>query len=213
VGANQEDPGNADVPVGEPVLSSVAHAVALPSSAGHSPSSAAAVDRVEARRFEAMVAEHLPALRSRASQLCRGTGDSDDVVQDALVRAFRSRQQLHDPARARGWLLAILTNVFLDHLRRRKARPGEVELVVEPSAPVAVEGAPWAELDVEDVQAAVSRLPDDVRDTYRRFALEGQDYVAIAAALGIPKATVGTRILRARKRLRELLTERIGGGA
>jgi RNA polymerase sigma-70 factor (ECF subfamily) len=167
----------------------------------------------ERRRFDQMVATHLPALRARAAQLCRGRADPDDVVQDALMRAFRSRDQMRETARARGWLLVIVTNTFLDSVRRRKARPGEVAMQVEPAAPARDDDdpSPWADLDVEDVRAAVADLPDDVRDTYRMFALEGRDYVAIAAAQGIPKATVGTRILRARKRLRDLLVARAGG--
>ena len=159
------------------------------------------------------MAEHLPALRARAVQMCRGVGDPDDVVQDALVRAFRARDQMKEPGRARGWLLTIVTNTFLDAVRRRRVRPGEVELAIDPPAPVASAEAPWERLDLDDVRAAVAALPDDVRDTYRMFALDGHDYAAIAHALGVPKATVGTRIMRARKRLRELLAIRLGGGA
>ncbi|MBP8809302.1 MAG: sigma-70 family RNA polymerase sigma factor [Kofleriaceae bacterium] len=170
------------------------------------------IDLSEVRRgFDRLIAAHLPALRARAAQLCRRDLDPEDVIQDALVRAFRGRAQLADPARARGWLLAIVTNTFLDAVRRRRARPGEVALEFEPPAEVADADAPWAELDVDDVRAAVAALPDDVRDTYRMFALEGRDYIAIAAALGVPKSTVGTRILRARKKLREALLARSRG--
>lgn len=165
----------------------------------------------ERRAFDRLIGEHLPALRARAAQLCRRDHDPEDVIQDALVRAFRARGQLQDPARARGWLLTIVTNTFLDAVRRRRVRPGEVALEFEPAAAVAEVGAPWAALDLDDVSAAVAALPDDVRDTYRMFALEGRDYVAIAAALGVPKSTVGTRILRARKKLRELLLARSRG--
>lgn len=168
-------------------------------------------DAAARRGFERAIAMHLPALRARAAQLCRRGVDPEDVLQDALVRAFRARDQMRDPERTRGWLLAIVTNTFLDTLRRRKARPGEVALEFEPPVAPVDDGAPWADLGVDDVRAAVAELPDDVRDTYRMFALEGRDYVAIAAALGVPKSTVGTRIMRARKKLREVLLGRIGG--
>jgi RNA polymerase sigma-70 factor, ECF subfamily len=170
-------------------------------------------DRDGRRWFDSLTVAHLPALRSRAAQLCRGHGDPDDIVQDALMRAFVARHQMKDPTRARGWLLAIVTNTFLDALRRRRARPGEVALDNDPPEPEPEPGeqAVWAELDLDDVRAAVSYLPDDVRDTYRMFALDGRDYTHIAQALGVPKATVGTRILRARKRLRQLLLARLGG--
>lgn len=159
--------------------------------------------------FGALVKEHLPILRARAAQLCRRQGDADDLVQDAMERAVRKRSQVKDPARMRGWLLTILTNTFLDRLRRRRGRD-EVPLDTELPAPVVDAPTPWELLSVEDVRAAVAELPDDVRDTYHRFALCGEDYVNISAALGVPKATVGTRILRARKRLRELLVARLG---
>jgi RNA polymerase sigma-70 factor, ECF subfamily len=206
-GDDREDPRTKRVPGPEPMLAPAidraldADVVSLPTAGG---------DR-ERRAFDRMVAAHLPALRTRAAQMCRGAGDPDDIVQDALVRAFRARDQMREVERARGWLLSIVTNTFLDSVRRRKVR-SEVALEVEPAAPPAPdEEAPWAHLGIEDVRAAVAQLPDDVRDTYRMFALEGRDYVAIAAALGVPKATVGTRILRARKRLRELLLATAGG--
>jgi RNA polymerase sigma-70 factor (ECF subfamily) len=162
------------------------------------------------RVLERQVAVHLPALRARAAQLCRGRRDPEDLVQDTMVRAFRAKVGPNDPERMRGWLLTILTNTFLDALRREKVRPGEVALDIEPSAPPEDDDpAPWASIDLDDVRACIVLLPDDVRDTYRMFALENRDYAAIAAALDIPKATVGTRLMRARKRLRELLLARL----
>lgn len=159
--------------------------------------------------FDALIQEHLPVLHARAVQLCRRQGDPDDLVQDAIERALRKRSQVKDPTRIRGWLLTILTNTFLDRLRRRRGRD-EVPLDTELPAPVIDAPSPWELLSVDDVRAAVAELPDDVRDTYRRFALCGEDYVNISAALGVPKATVGTRISRARKRLRALLVARLG---
>ena len=78
-------------------------------------------------------------------------------------------------------------------------------MAYEPAAVTADEDPAWAHLSTDDVRAAIASLPDDVRDTYRLFALDGRDYVAIAALQNIPKATVGTRIMRARRKLRELL--------
>ena len=157
--------------------------------------------------FETLIAEYLPRMRRRAARMCRRDADADDVVQDALLRAFRSRDGLRSPERAGGWLLTIVSSTFIDSVRRRRARPTEVEMAVEPAAPdveLEVE-QPWAHVSIDDVRAAVAALPDDVRDTYRMFALEGHDYTSIAATQGIPRATVGTRIHRARRHLRALL--------
>jgi RNA polymerase sigma-70 factor (ECF subfamily) len=157
-------------------------------------------------QFDALVALHLPALRARAIQLCRSHCDSDDVVQDALLRAFRAGSQVKDPTRIRAWLLTIVTNTFIDLTRKRRRRPDHSQLVVEVPTPDPVEPAPWEDFDSDDLRGAIDKLPDDVRETYRLFAVEGCDYTTIAQVQDIPPATVGTRLFRARKRLRLLLT-------
>ena len=155
--------------------------------------------------FASVVSQHLTSLRRRAIWLCRNRTDAEDVVQDTLLRALRSRHQLRSADRVSGWLMTTMSNTFIDRIRRRRARPVEVELAFESAAPEVDDEPPWRHLSVEDVRAAMAGLPDDVRDTYRMFALEGRDYVSIAAAQGIPKGTVGTRIQRARRQLRAAL--------
>lgn len=169
-------------------------------------------DPAARRRFEALLEEHLPAMRACASRLCRSYYDPDDVVQDAMLRAFRNRGQVSDPTRMRSWLLTIVTNTFIDLTRQRKRRPEHVEMVVELPAPEPSDPVPWDHIELEDLRGAIDQLPEDVRDTYRMFAFEGRDYVSIAEAQQIPRATVGSRIFRARKRLRALLTTEPDGG-
>ena len=163
-------------------------------------------DLAARNQFDALVAPHLPALRARAIQLCRSHYDSDDVVQEALLRAFLTGSQARDPTRIRAWLLMIVTNVFIDLIRKRRRRPDHVQLVVEVPTPNPIEPAPWDHIDSDDLLRAIDQLPDDVRETYRMFAVEGCDYAAISEVQRIPPATVGSRLFRARKRLRLLLT-------
>ena len=158
------------------------------------------------RRFNALIAPHLPALRTRAGQLCRSHYDPDDVLQDALLRAFLARDQIRDQERARAWLLRIVATTFIDLTRKRRRRPDHVPLVADVAEPEPSLPSQWDHIGVEDVRNAAAQLPDDVRDTYRMFAFEGRDYAAIAKAQQIPAATVGSRIFRARKQLRALLT-------
>lgn len=166
------------------------------------------VDELAARRgFHALISPHMSALQARANQLCRSHYDADDLVQDALLRAFRTRSQLNDVTRARAWLLTILTRTFIDAMRRRRRRPETVPLDVEDQAPASGcdEPAQWYSFGEEELRAAVERLTDDVRDTYRMCALEGRDHATVAQAQRIATATVATRIFRARKQLRVLL--------
>lgn len=164
------------------------------------------VDEMARRRFEAMVAEHRPAMYARAHELCRSHFDADDLVHDALVRAMCTTAALHDPTRARSWLLRIVTTTFIDWVRRQRRQPLQVEVNDEVPAQTPDPPSPWDHITQDDVRAAAERLPDDVRDTYRMFAIEGLDHKAISAAQRVKQATVGTRIHRARRLLRAMLT-------
>jgi RNA polymerase sigma-70 factor, ECF subfamily len=197
VGGGREDPGDGYVTESEAMHSRPALA-------------ASALVTVEDRReFDEVVEEHLPGLRSRAIQLCREHLDPDDLLQDTLIRAFRARHKLRDAQSMRAWLLSILGNVFIDEMRKQRARPPHIPLDDSSSEPCdeSTEPLPWERIDSEQFRMAIEQLPHNVCDTYRLFALESYDYVEIAAALGIPKSTVGTRLLRARKLLRELLAD------
>ena len=63
----------------------------------------------------------------------------------------------------------------------------------------------WEHVGPEELRAAIEKLPDDTRETYRRFTVEGQSHAEIAAAQNIPIATVASRVFRARKQLKTLL--------
>lgn len=73
--------------------------------------------------FLRLVAPHQHALRLHCYRMLGSAHDCDDALQDAMVRAWRSRESLSDPAAARPWLYRIVTNACLDELARRKARP------------------------------------------------------------------------------------------
>jgi RNA polymerase sigma-70 factor (ECF subfamily) len=163
--------------------------------------------------WNALVATHLSALRASAKRLCQNSFDSDDIVQLTLMRAMRAHHQLRDQTRVLPWLLTILQRVFCDENRRRRRQRSvsldeEHEIAMHPHP---IEPLPWEHITDDDLHAAIAGLPDDVRDTYRLFAVERRSYAEISRRFGVPERTVGTRIHRARKRLRELLkaTEKV----
>ena len=161
---------------------------------------------------ERAVEEQVSTLRVIARGLYRDRADADDLVQDVLERALRALDQMDLDANPRGWMVTILHNLHIDRCRRQ-ARRGvhipaqDVPLVAEETA---AEPA-WAAIEVDDLRAGVERLPDELRTVYQMFALDGRAYTDIAESLGIPKATVGTRLSRARARLKEILSEKLGG--
>ncbi len=164
------------------------------------------------RSFEAFVREHEPALHNTALRLCRNAADARDLVQDTLERGLRSFDRYRPGTNGRGWLLTILNNLFIDRCRSSTREPRAAEGVEDLAAVVAAPEPPaepgWATITPEQVEAAISQLGDEFRTVYQLHAIEQRSYAEIAAQLGVNKATVGTRLLRARRRLKELLLPR-----
>jgi RNA polymerase sigma-70 factor (ECF subfamily) len=162
-----------------------------------------------AQPFAAFARQHEAALRATALRLCGNAPDANDLVQDTFERGLRHFERFQQGTNGQAWLLTILRRLFLDRCRawagerRADVEPEEVEARV--AAPEAEEAPAWASVQPEQLRAALERLPEEFRVVYQLHALEGCSYNEIAARLGLPKATVGTRLIRARRKLRELL--------
>ena len=157
-------------------------------------------------RFHEVARQHEPVLRGLAMRLTGNPADAGDLVQDTFERALRAFDRLPRDANVRAWLIAILHNLFIDHCRRVRRQPRMAEL--GPDIPAhAPDPAPpkWTSVSPEQVRAALDRLDPQFRRVYEMHALEGRSYQEIAESLGLPKNTVGTRLIRARKKLKALL--------
>lgn len=153
---------------------------------------------------------HGAFLTGLAHQLCRGQLDPEDLVQDVFEKTMQGAHAIPAGANERAWLARVLRNVFIDRLRRISAR--REQPIEEDHEMTGESDAWWAALTTEAIREQLAKLPADQRVTFERFAFEGKSYDEIAAELAIAKGTVGTRILRARLRLRELLTAERGDG-
>jgi RNA polymerase sigma-70 factor (ECF subfamily) len=169
-------------------------------------------DARQHRQLEQLTRIHGGYLRELARKLCRTQLDPDDLVQDVLERTLRS--PMPAGANERAWLGRVMHNLFIDKLRRRQARREDLSPeMIDTARDVVEQRVWWDSLTEEQVRAAVARLPADQRTTFELFAFDHRSYDEIAAQLGIAKATVGTRILRARQKLRAILTEgQLGDG-
>jgi len=154
------------------------------------------------------IREHFEFVRDLARGLARGRVDHEELAQDAIERWLRAVPALPPATNHQAWLTTVIKNLFVDRLRRRDARaehPADCAHLPDPEREV----TPWwLELGTVDVDRELAKLPSDQRATFRSFAFEGKSYEDIAAEQGIAKATVGTRILRARLRLKQLLEAR-----
>ena len=159
----------------------------------------------EVPTWEEVARTHGRFLYNVAYRLTGNDDDAYDLVQEALLRVRRGLET-YQPGSMEGWLSRIVTNVFLDEVRRKRRRPVEVmpddpERLL-PSAPGADE--PTERLS-DDVQAALRRLPEDFRTAVVLCDVVGLSYEEIAETISVPVGTVRSRIHRGRRLLRTAL--------
>jgi len=136
--------------------------------------------------FEALVEPYRATLRLHCYRLLGSAHDSDDMVQETFVRAFRARHTLQDPGRARAWLHRIATNVCLDELakRPRRARGPELGPPADPDAPPAA-STPDAEWLEPAPSAWLSGVTPELVSPVAQYTLKESIALAFVAALQV----------------------------
>jgi RNA polymerase sigma-70 factor (ECF subfamily) len=149
------------------------------------------------------VAAQLPSLRRYAGALTRDHAEAEDLVHDALVRAYERRATFRPDRDLRSWLLAILHNIFVDRARRRRSETQRLARVAE-IADTASAPAQHHAVRLAQVRARFMTLPEEQRAALHLVAIEDLTYQEAADALGIPVGTLMSRLARARAALRAL---------
>jgi RNA polymerase sigma-70 factor (ECF subfamily) len=162
------------------------------------------------RRFEAQALPHLDAATNLARWLTRSNADADDVVQDAMLRAWRAFDGFRG-GDIRPWLLAIVRNCWRTSAGDRKRR-GHVSLPEENSAMTSEamtfagpspEAAAMRTDEGRKLDAVIATLPDEFREVLILREMEDLSYREIATITEVPIGTVMSRLARARAMLRE----------
>lgn len=160
-------------------------------------------------RYAAEVMSHLPLLVHTAAVLV-GLADAEDAAQEALVRAWKAWHALPADAAVRAWLLRIVVNVCHDWRRGRfgTAQRRNDSLPDDAAIPLAELGADpgdSAHAAALDLRQAINRLDPALRQIVALRYYAELDASEIGTALGIPAATVRTRLRRALTLLRDHL--------
>ncbi len=170
-------------------------------------------DRRRRTEFEREAMPHLDALYATALRLTRRPEDAEDLVQDAMIKAYRFHDRFEVGTNFKAWLLKILTNTFINRYRRGQLERGTLDgaAAVPVGEGVMSRDAMRGLLDpVDAVQRSVlageiQRALDEISEEHRVIVLladvEELSYKEIADIVGVPVGTVMSRLHRARKAL------------
>jgi RNA polymerase sigma-70 factor (ECF subfamily) len=147
---------------------------------------------------------HVSGLRRYALALTGSRYEAEDLVQETLTRALGAASGFRKVGNLRGWLFSIMHNAFISSMRRRRASEQELD----DSLPELRQPPRQLDrLEVRDVLAALSRLPEAQRAALVLIALEDFSYADAARVLEIPIGTLMSRLARGREALRRAMDE------
>ncbi|MGE0665306.1 MAG: sigma-70 family RNA polymerase sigma factor [Sphingomonadales bacterium] len=143
----------------------------------------------------------IPHLRGYARSLCRSAPQADDLVQDALLRAWSARARFRAGTNFKAWIFVILRNVFLSGMRRLKFEQGPVGDAPEIAAPAAQHG----HMELLATRDALARLAPSRREALMLVGAAGMSYEEAAEICGCAVGTIKSRVSRARSELQKLI--------
>ncbi|OZB80507.1 MAG: hypothetical protein B7X28_06590 [Halothiobacillus sp. 13-55-253] len=150
-----------------------------------------------------------PRLYRLAFSWCKESYLAEDLVQEAMIRALQKQAQLRDEELLDRWVIRILANQWMDHVRShvRDENIDDMEQTLstdEHQSPDSVHGRDEM---IERVRSAVMRLPEMQRIVVTLVDLEEFSYKEVATTLDLPIGTIMSRLSRGRQSLRNLLIE------
>lgn len=194
----------------------------MPESGADKPSS----KRERKRFFEREVLRLTDRLYGTALRLTRDPSDAEDVVAEAVQRAWSKLDELRDVTQLEAWLFRILNNTFVDTWRRRRSRQNR-EVALESGEPEGQDGVDFALFEQlhqpfllwwgtpeervlenllrQDIQQALDALSDEFRLVIMLVEVQGYSYQETAEQLEVPVGTVRSRLNRARSMLQKSL--------
>lgn len=151
-------------------------------------------------RFDELVGRYHQDMYRYAAWLSRDHAIAEDVVQEALLRAWKSLDALREAAAAKQWLLTIVRRENARWFERKRLDTVDVDRLT-PSQEALLAASP--DPDTGDLRAAIYRLDDDYREPLVLQVLMGYSSKEIAEMMGLKQGAVLTRLHRARHKLKD----------
>ncbi len=158
--------------------------------------------------FKRLVEREARPLRHYAYQLTRNVEDTNDLVQETMLKAFTYQDKFEDGTNLKGWLYTIMKNTFINNYRRMVKRNTFIDQTDNDfyldSVTLSVKNEGESKFMMNDIERAIDELPMSLKKPFT-MNFKGFKYHEIAEILNIPIGTVKTRIFVARRQLRQSL--------
>ena len=180
------------------------------------------MDVAAAAEFDSLMRRHVSALYRYAFRWTGDVHQAEDLVQETLTHLFPELPQLRQIEKLRPWAARVMYRIFIDNLRRARRSPVSFvgrsgttgSFVDDEDEDGEAPDQTWdplalteQALDREKIVAAWPRLQEQHRVVLSLHEIEGYSLEEVAAIVNVPVGTAKSRISRARRRLRALLTE------
>ncbi|MEE8220788.1 MAG: sigma-70 family RNA polymerase sigma factor [Woeseiaceae bacterium] len=152
------------------------------------------------QRFDRLVGVWHRDMYRYAAWLCRDPAIAEDVVQEALLRAWKSLDGLRDDAAAKQWVLTIVRRENARYFERKRLETVDIDNLTASQVAMLAESS---DSDLDDVRQAIYRLEDDYREPLVLQVLMGHSTREIAELMDIKPGAVLTRLHRARNKLKD----------
>lgn len=149
------------------------------------------------------ILEHLPALHRYAFSLARNFHTAEDLVQDAMVKAYSCIDKFQPGSNLRAWLFTILRNTFYSSLRKHKLEVADPDGIH--AATLVTHPEHDGRLAMSEFFRAFEQLSPEHRGIVTLVGVSGYSYIEVSKRIGIPVGTAKSRLSRARAQLCDLL--------
>jgi RNA polymerase sigma-70 factor (ECF subfamily) len=161
-------------------------------------------------RIGGLLAAEYRSLIAYSRRLTGNGPEAVDLVHSVVTRVLSQPTPIAEVGNISGWLRTVLFHAFVDLRRRERWEIPTDSAALDRRSAVPEEEPTPPLVTIEEVRALLAALPAHYRMPYELFTFEGMPYARIAVVLGLSCTTVGTRINRARERLRRLIRARQG---
>lgn len=164
----------------------------------------------DAEAFSALVETYETSVYRLALRMCGNAHDAEEVTQEAFLAAWKGLPAFRGESKFSSWLYQLTSNAAIDFLRREKRHRGATP--IEEEIDLAAPGTPQQAAEEAELREALQQALDALTPEHRQIFLLRQmqqmSYEEIGRLLGLESGTVKSRLSRAKKQLRQILTQR-----